>query len=91
MDDVADVNLWLRENGVSGIFNLDTGRAESSQTVVDTTLAFHRKGSIEYIPFPDELRGRYQAFTQADLTNSRKVGYDEPFGTVTEGVAEYMV
>ncbi|MDU2479905.1 MAG: ADP-glyceromanno-heptose 6-epimerase [Klebsiella sp.] len=77
-------------NGVSGIFNLGTGRAESFQAVADATLAFHKKGSIEYIPFPDKLKGRYQAFTQADLTNLRKAGYDKPFKTVAEGVTEYM-
>jgi nucleoside-diphosphate-sugar epimerase len=49
-----------------------------------------QKGSIEYIPFPDKLKGRYQAFTQADLTNLRAAGYDKPFKTVAEGVTEYM-
>ncbi len=90
MGDVAGVNLWFWENGVSGIFNLGTGRAESFQAVADATLAYHKKGSIEYIPFPDKLKGRYQAFTQADLTNLRKAGYDKPFKTVAEGVTEYM-
>ncbi|MDU6109461.1 MAG: NAD-dependent epimerase/dehydratase family protein [Klebsiella pneumoniae] len=63
---------------------------ESFQAVADATLAYHKKGSIEYIPFPDKLKGRYQAFTQADLTNLRKAGYDKPFKTVAEGVTEYM-
>ena len=76
--DVADVNLWFLENGVSGIFNHGTGRAESFQAVADATLAYHKKGQIEYIPFPDKLKGRYQAFTQADLTNLRAAGYDKP-------------
>ncbi|MDU7342770.1 ADP-glyceromanno-heptose 6-epimerase [Enterobacter sp.] len=71
-------------------FNLGTGRAESFQAVADATLAYHKKGSIEYIPFPDKLKGRYQAFTQADLTNLRAAGYDKPFKTVAEGVTEYM-
>ena len=75
---------------VSGIFNLGTGRAESFQAVADATLAYHKKGQIEYIPFPDKLKGRYQAFTQADLTNLRAAGYDKPFKTVAEGVTEYM-
>ena len=88
--DVAAVNLWFLENGVSGIFNLGTGRAESFQAVADATLAYHQKGSIEYIPFPEKLKGRYQAFTQADLTNLRAAGYDKPFKTVAEGVTEYM-
>lgn len=88
--DVAAVNLWFLEHGVSGIYNLGTGRAESFQAVADAALAFHKKGSIEYIPFPDKLKGRYQAFTQADLTNLRAAGYDKSFKTVAEGVAGYM-
>ena len=88
--DVAAVNLWFWQNGVSGIFNCGTGRAESFQAVADATLAFHKKGSVEYIEFPEKLKGRYQAYTQADLTNLRAAGYDKPFKTVAEGVAEYM-
>ncbi|UVO08235.1 ADP-glyceromanno-heptose 6-epimerase [Pectobacterium polonicum] len=88
--DVAAVNLWFWQNGVSGIFNCGTGRAESFQAVADATLAFHQKGSVEYIEFPEKLKGRYQAYTQADLTNLRAAGYDKPFKTVAEGVAEYM-
>ncbi|WP_409160865.1 ADP-glyceromanno-heptose 6-epimerase [Pectobacterium sp. B2J-2] len=88
--DVAAVNLWFWQNGVSGIFNCGTGRAESFQAVADATLAFHKKGSVEYIEFPEKLKGRYQAYTQADLTNLRAAGYDKPFKTVAEGVTEYM-
>ncbi|ACX90061.1 ADP-L-glycero-D-manno-heptose-6-epimerase [Pectobacterium parmentieri WPP163] len=88
--DVAAVNLWFWQNSVSGIFNCGTGRAESFQAVADATLAFHNKGSVEYIEFPEKLKGRYQAYTQADLTNLRAAGYDKPFKTVAEGVAEYM-
>jgi ADP-L-glycero-D-manno-heptose 6-epimerase len=43
--DVAAVNLWFWENGVSGIFNLGTGRAESFQAVADATLAYHKKAA----------------------------------------------
>jgi len=90
VDDVVAVNLWCWENGVSGIYNCGTGRAESFQEVADAVLNFHQKGQIEYIPFPDKLKGRYQAFTQADLTNLRAAGYDKPFKTVAQGVGEYM-
>lgn len=58
--------------------------------MADATLAYHKKGSIEYIPFPDKLKGRYRAFTRADLTNPRAAGYDKLFKTVAEGVTEYM-
>ncbi|MDU3075448.1 MAG: ADP-glyceromanno-heptose 6-epimerase [Mixta calida] len=90
VSDVAAVNLWFWKNGVSGIFNCGTGRAESFQAVSDAALAYHQKGQIEYIPFPDKLKGRYQAYTKADLTKLRAAGYDKPFKTVAEGVADYM-
>lgn len=90
VEDVAAVNLWFWENGTSGIFNCGTGRAESFQDVADATLKYHQTGEIEYIPFPEKLKGRYQAFTLADQTKLRAAGYDKPFKTVAEGVAEYM-
>ncbi|WP_158782275.1 ADP-glyceromanno-heptose 6-epimerase [Pantoea sp. BAV 3049] len=90
VEDVASVNLWFWQNGVSGIFNCGTGRAESFQEVADAALNYHQKGEIEYIPFPDKLKGRYQAYTLADQTKLRAAGYDKPFKTVAEGVTEYM-
>lgn len=90
VEDVAAVNLWFWENGVSGIFNCGTGRAESFQEVADAALNYHQKGEIEYIPFPEKLKGRYQAYTLADQTKLRAAGYDKPFKTVAEGVTEYM-
>lgn len=90
VDDVVAVNLWCWENGVSGIYNCGTGRAESFQEVADAVLNYHQKGKIEYTPFPEKLKGRYQAYTQADLTRLRAAGYDKSFKTVAQGVAEYM-
>ena len=90
VSDVVDVNLWFWENKVSGIFNCGTGRAESFQTVADAVVNYHRKGEIDYIPFPDNLKGRYQNFTQADLTKFRETGCPIEFKTVTEGTTEYM-
>ncbi|RWR03200.1 ADP-L-glycero-D-manno-heptose-6-epimerase [[Pantoea] beijingensis] len=90
VDDVASVNLWFWKKGISGIFNCGTGRAESFQEVADAALKFHQQGEIEYVPFPEKLKGRYQSYTQADLTRLRAAGYDKPFKTVAEGVAEYM-
>ena len=51
---------------------------------------FHQKGKIERIPFPAHLKGRYQSFTEADLTNLRAAGYDGEFKTVAEGVKLYL-
>ena len=74
-----------------------------SLTVVNTLLAEEKKitkpltleeavsqGYIEYIPFPEALKGKYQAFTQADLTNLRGAGCKTTFKTVEEGTALYM-
>ncbi|GAB6040836.1 ADP-glyceromanno-heptose 6-epimerase [Endothiovibrio diazotrophicus] len=89
--DAVAVNLWLLDNPrVSGIFNVGTGRAQSFNDVARAVIAYHGKGEIEYIPFPDHLKGRYQSFTQADITLLREAGYDRPFKTVEEGVREYL-
>ncbi|MEK9495832.1 ADP-glyceromanno-heptose 6-epimerase [Photorhabdus sp. P32] len=90
--DAAAVNLWFWKNAVSGIYNCGTGRAESFQAVADAVVEFHQDKSltIEHIDFPEHLKGRYQRFTQADLTKLRAAGYDKPFKTVAEGVTEYM-
>lgn len=88
--DVVDVNLWFWKNQVSGIFNCGTGQAESFQTVADAVMSYHQTGKIEYIPFPEQLKGRYQTFTQADLTKFRQAGCQIKFKTVTEGTTEYM-
>ena len=47
-------------------------------------------GLLEYIPFPDALRGKYQCFTQADLTELRRTGCDHVFADVATGIASYV-
>lgn len=88
--DVAEVNLWCWQYRVAGIFNLGTGKAQSFKEVAEAVIAFHGKGEIETIPFPEHLRGRYQAFTQANMQKLRQAGYDKPFKNVQEGVTNYM-
>ncbi len=78
------------DHAVSGIFNLGTGQAESFEEVAKAVIAYHGKGQIETIPFPDHLKGAYQEFTQADLTKLRAAGCNLQFKTVAQGVAEYM-
>ncbi len=48
-----------------------------------------QEGLVEYVKFPDALRGKYQCFTQADQGKLRAAGYSAPFLTVQEGVARY--
>ena len=89
--DVVDVNLWFLDNpDKSGIVNLGTGRSQSFKDVATAVIGWYGRGEIEYIPFPDHLRGRYQSFTQADISLLRELGYDKPFRSVEEGVPLYM-
>ena len=89
--DAVDVNLWFQDNpDKSGIFNLGTGRSQTFNDVANAVIQYYSRGEIVYIPFPDHLKGRYQSFTEADISALRAAGYDAPFKTVEEGVHQYM-
>jgi ADP-L-glycero-D-manno-heptose 6-epimerase len=105
VDDVVRGNLFFWDRPVTGIYNLGTGRAQSfndvALAVVNTlreaggqkplTLAHAvEQGLIEYVSFPEALRGKYQAFTQADIAHLRAAGFREPMMTVEHGTAAYM-
>lgn len=103
VDDVVAVNLWFFDNpDKSGIFNLGTGRAQPFNDVavavvnalkgggVPDAAAAVQQGLLEYVPFPDALRGKYQCYTQADLAALRATGCDHQFADVATGVAKYM-
>ncbi|MBD3768393.1 MAG: ADP-glyceromanno-heptose 6-epimerase [Gammaproteobacteria bacterium] len=88
--DVAAVNLWAWQQGISGIFNLGTGRAQPFREVAEAVIAYHGKGEITYVDFPEHLKGRYQSFTQANIARLRTAGYDKPFADVASGTRAYL-
>jgi len=106
VEDAVAVNLYFLDHPrQSGIFNVGTGAAQSFNDVAvatvnacrrhagETPLALadmRRQGVIEYIPFPPELAGKYQSYTQADISALREAGYAAPLMTVEEGVARYI-
>jgi ADP-L-glycero-D-manno-heptose 6-epimerase len=102
VDDVVDVNLWFLEHReVSGLYNCGTGRAQTFNQLAAAAINAMQgtqlpvrelvaKGLIEYVPFPDALKGKYQSFTEADLSRLRAAGYPRDFKTVEQGVAEYV-
>jgi ADP-L-glycero-D-manno-heptose 6-epimerase len=91
VDDVCNVNLWFLDNpDVSGIYNTGSGRAQSFNDVANAVIKWHGKGKIRYIPFPEHLKGAYQSFTQADLTQLRACGCDVEFRPVEKGVPAYL-
>jgi len=106
VDDVISVNLFFLEHPeTSGVFNVGTGRPQTFNDVAVATVNACRaarqaeplslsemieKELIQYIPFPDALRGKYQSYTEADITALRKAGYAQPFADVASGVSRYV-
>ena len=107
IEDVVKVNMHFLENpGRSGIFNLGTGRAQSfndvAVAVVNALRATEGESALtleqirqqellRYIPFPEQLKGKYQSYTEADMADLRDIGgYDAPFYDVEQGVARYV-
>jgi ADP-L-glycero-D-manno-heptose 6-epimerase len=103
VDDVVAVNLWFFDHPEkSGIFNLGTGRAQPFNDVAVAVVNTLKGGGVpdaaaavqqrvlEYVPFPDALVGKYQCYTQADLTALRGAGCGHAFADVATGVAKYM-
>jgi ADP-L-glycero-D-manno-heptose 6-epimerase len=86
--DVVRVNLALAEGTHSGIFNVGTGRSRSFNEIAGTIVDRIGAGAIEYVPFPENLAGRYQSFTQADLSGLRDAGYAEKFSSLEDGIAK---
>ena len=106
IDDVVAVNLWFFDHPEkSGIFNLGTGKAQPFNDVAISVINALRKGQneaalsideaargglIDYIGFPPALVGKYQSYTQADLSALRSAGCNHIFADVQTGVAAYM-
>ncbi len=89
--DAVEASLWFLEHeGPSGVYNIGTGRAQTFNEVAQAAIAQHGSGRIEYIPFPDRLRGRYQNHTEADLSALRAAGCDVTFRPVERGVVDYL-
>lgn len=91
VDDVAATLIWFLDHPqISGIFNVGSGRSQTFNDVAHAVLAHHGYGEIEYIPFPQHLAGRYQDYTEADLTRLRNVGCNVQFRPVERGVPDYL-
>ncbi len=106
VEDVVKINMYFLDHpGKSGIFNLGTGKAQSFNDVAMATIntlraakgesaltleQMHQHQLIRYIPFPDALRGKYQSYTQADITALRDAGYAAPLLTVEQGTERYV-
>jgi ADP-L-glycero-D-manno-heptose 6-epimerase len=106
IEDVVKVNMFFLDNpNKSGIYNLGTGKAQSFNDVAVATINTLRVANgeatltqeqmlqqelLRYISFPEQLKGKYQSFTQADIQSLRAIGYAEPFLTVEQGAGRYV-
>ena len=98
LKDVVDVLYFLLTEKVeSGIYNIGTGEARS---FLDLSMATMRAASnnpelaqqdvIEFVPMPEDLRGRYQYFTQATMEKLKRAGYTKKFHSLEDGVKDYV-
>jgi len=105
VSDVIAANLHFWDRPMSGIYNLGTGHAQAFNDVAlavvnglrgvagEPPLSLReavQQGRIEYVAFPDALKRKYQAYTQASVETLRGAGFEKPFRTVEQGVAEYV-
>ena len=106
VEDVVKINMWFLDHPEqSGIFNLGTGRSQAFNDVAVAAVnacrkakgessltleALRQQGIIEYVTFPEALKGKYQSFTQADISALREAGYDTALYTVEQGVERYV-
>jgi ADP-L-glycero-D-manno-heptose 6-epimerase len=90
--DAADIALWLLDHPeTNGLFNVGTGKARSFADLARATFAAaNMPAAIHYRDMPEELRARYQYFTQARMDRLRAAGYEKPFTALEDGVAEYV-
>ena len=85
--DVVAINLFFAEGKArQGVFNVGTGTSRSFNDIARTLIALLGRGQIEYIPFPESLRGKYQSFTESDISRLRAAGYDRPFTSLEQGI-----
>jgi len=106
VEDVVAINLWFYDNpDKSGIFNVGTGRAQPFNDIAVATVNTFRQrkgepeltleqmqqqGILEYIDFPEALKGKYQSYTEADVSALRAVGYTRDLYDVATGVNRYV-
>ena len=105
VDDVVAVNMHFLDHPHSGIYNVGTGQAQSFNEVAVSVInslehradrpaqnlsALQKAQTIRYVSMPEALNGKYQSFTQAEVSKLRSAGYAKPFLTVEQGVDRYV-
>ncbi len=90
--DVVDVCMFLLHHRKdSGLYNLGSGKARTFLDLVNNTFtALNKEPNISFIPTPEDIRDKYQYFTEANMNKLKSIGYDKPFTSLEEGVEDYV-
>jgi len=90
--DAVEVMAWLLEHpDVGGLYNVGAGVARTWNDLAAAVFAaMERKPAIDYVDMPETLRGKYQYFTEAKMDRLGAAGYDRPFASLEDGVADYV-
>lgn len=86
IEDVIDVMMWFMNNKKHGIFNVGTGKSRSFSELADCLFsAMNIEKNIEWIKMPEILKGKYQDFTEGDISKLKKAGYKKEFTSLEIG------
>ena len=95
VQDLCRINLFFAgllsespKEPVQAVVNAGTGEARTFKAVADALMQVHGPGWIEFVPFPGDLKDRYQHFTEADVAGLRAAGYRAPFTSLEDGIKE---
>ena len=90
--DVVEVCYFLMNNRKnSGIYNLGSGKARTFLDLASNCFkAMHKEENISFIPTPEDIRDKYQYFTQADMDKLKSIGYEKKFSSLEEGIEDYV-
>ena len=90
--DAVAMTLFLADNpDLNGIFNVGCGSARTWNDLATAVFkALDKPVDIEYVPMPEELRGKYQYHTELDMSKMRQAGFSAPAATLEDAVADYV-
>ena len=91
-DAVKIIIFFLNNNNFSGLYNAGTGNAETFKALAEALL-INTKGQpddIKYIEMPNDLKGKYQYYTQATMNKINSIGFNDNFMNLKEGVTDYL-
>ncbi len=90
-DVAAVIDFLMKKRPQPGLYNLGTGKARTFLDLADATFAaMGKKPRVEFIDTPEDIRDKYQYYTQAEMQKLKDAGYERGFTSLEEGVSDYV-